>query len=292
MYGYPLVADFQYSPQEFILFATDSGGLKTEDKFVVQIFKPTIIPCHIYTVIVTNSYHSFLKNRTRIHVFFKKLSDYLLAESPADVVLFHLKTGSAVFTWYNKSLCPKTEKCARDDIQHVLTKLGRPGEDVHLDFAEAMLPEFKIEQIGEVGYAGICLSATKPTNESVVFNRTVTGFNGSNCWITNTLMALIAVCSTILVFLIVVHCQKYRKKTFQPPCSLSCGHIDFKMDTPTSRQSPPLEQDVPPLTRLPLPVSMVFQQRSFRPHRTLVISRLPSPPKYRLPPLYGRRDPG
>ncbi|XP_058047622.1 uncharacterized protein LOC131202533 [Ahaetulla prasina] len=291
MYGYPLDVDFQYPPQEFLLFAIDSGGLKTEDKFVVEIFKPTIIPCHLYTVIATNSYHSFLKNRSRIHFFLKKLSDYLWVESPRDVVLLHLKCGSAVFTWYNKLFCPKTEKCARDDIQSVLTKLGRPGEDVHPDFAEAMLPEFTIEQIGELGYTGICLPTTKPTNESVVFNRTVTGFIGSNCWITNALLALlVAVCSTTLAFLIVVHCQKYRKKTFQPQCSPSCGHIDFKMDTLTSRKSPLLEEDVPPSTRLP--ASMVSQQRSFRPHPPLVISRLPSPPKYRLPPLYGRTDHG
>lgn len=291
MSGYPLDPDFQYSPQEFLLFAIDSGGLKTEDKFVVEIFKPTIIPCHVYTVIATNSYHSFLKNRSRIHFFLKKLSDYLLAESPGDVVLLHLKSGSAVFTWYNKSFCSKTEKCARDDIQEVCTKLRRPGEDVHPDFAEAMLPEFTIEQIGEVGYAGICLSTTKPTNESVVFNRTLTGFKGGSCWITNALLALlIVVCSTTLAFLIVVHCQKYHKKTFQPQCPPSCGHINFKMDTPTSRKSPLLEEDVPPSTRLP--VSMVSQQRSFRANQGLVISRLPPPPKYRLPPLYGRRDPG
>ncbi|ETE64890.1 Dystroglycan, partial [Ophiophagus hannah] len=285
MYGYPLDADFQYSPQEFLLFAIDSGGLKTEDKFVVEIFKATIIPCHVYMVITRDSYHSFLKNRKRIYFFLKKLSDYLLVESPGDVVLLHLKTGSAVFTWYNKSFCPKAEKCARDDIQDVLTKLGRPREDVHPGFAEAMLPEFKIEQIGEVGYSGMCLSTTKPTKDSVVFNRTATGFEGSNCWITNALTALlVAVCCTILVFLIIVHCQKYRKKTFQPECSPSCGHINFKMGMLTSRKSPLLEQDVPPSTRLPIPMPMVCQQRSFRPHRGLVISRLPSPPKYRLPP--------
>ncbi|XP_026575150.1 dystroglycan-like [Pseudonaja textilis] len=293
MYGYPLDADFQYSPQEFLLFAIDSGGLKTEDKFVVEIFKPTIIPCHVYTVIAKDSYHSFLKNRKRIYLFLKKLSDYLLVESPGHVVLLHLKTGSAVFTWYNKSFCPKAEKCARDDIQDVLTKLGRPEEDVHPDFADAMLPEFKIEQIGEVGYGGMCLSATNPTNDSVAFNRTVTGFDGGNCWITNALMALlVAVCCTILAFLIIVYRQKYRKKTFQPECSPSCGHINFKMGTLTSRKSPLLEQDVLPSTRLPIPMSMVCQQRSFRPHRGLVISKLPSPPKYRLPPLYERKDPG
>uniref|UniRef100_A0A8C5WMX9 Peptidase S72 domain-containing protein n=1 Tax=Laticauda laticaudata TaxID=8630 RepID=A0A8C5WMX9_LATLA len=292
MYGYLLDADFQYSPQ-FLLFAIDSGGLKTEDKFVVEIFKPTIIPCHVYTVIAKDSYHLFLKNRKSIYLFLKKLSNYLLAESPGHVVLLHLKTGSAVFTWYNKSFCPKAEKCARDDIQDVLIKLGRPEEDIHPDFAEAMLPEFKIEQIGEVGYGGMCLSTTKPTNDSVAFNRTVNGFDGGNCWITNALMALlVAVCCTILAFLIIVYCQKYRKKTFQSECSPSCGHIDFKMGTLTSRKSPILEQDVLPSTRLPIPMSMVCQQRSFRQHRGLVISKLPSPPKYRLPPLYERRDPG
>ncbi|XP_070611167.1 uncharacterized protein [Erythrolamprus reginae] len=291
MYGYPLDADFQYSPWGFVLFAIDSGGLKAEDKFLVEIFKPTIIPCHVYTVVATNSYDSFLKNRRRIHLFLKKLSDYLLAGTPGDVVLLRLNTGSAVFTWYNKSFCPKTEKCARGDIEDVLAKLGRCGKDVHPDFAEAMLPEFEIEQIGEVTYAGVCLSATKPTNETVVFNKTVTGFKGGNCGITHTLLALLfAICSTTLAFLVVVRCRKYRKKTFEPQCSLSGGYVDFKMDRPTSRKSPLPEQDVPPSTRLP--VSMASQQRSFRPHPGLVISQLPSPPKYRLPPLYGRRDPG
>ncbi|XP_039213415.1 uncharacterized protein LOC120314413 isoform X2 [Crotalus tigris] len=290
MHGYPLDADFQYSPQQFSLFAIDSGGLKAKDKFIIELFRPTAVPCHSYTVVTTNSYHSFLKNRRRMNFFLKKLSKYLFAESPGDMVLLHLKTGSAVFTWYNKLLCAKTDKCARDEIQDVLTKLGRPGEHVGPDFAEAMLPEFKIERIGKVTYAGICLPTTKPTHDSAAFNRTATAFKGGNCLITNTFSALlIAICSTTLAILIVVHYQKYHKKTFQPQGPPSCGYNDFKMDLRSSRKSL-VEREAPPSARLPLAVSMISQQPPFRPNQGLVISRLPSPPKYRLPPLYGRTD--
>ncbi|KAK9399426.1 hypothetical protein NXF25_012445 [Crotalus adamanteus] len=290
MHGYPLDADFQYSPQEFSLFAIDSGGLKAEDKFIIELFRPTAVPCHSYTVVTTNSYHSFLKNRRRVNFFLKKLSKYLFTESPGDMVLLHLKTGSAVFTWYNKLLCAKTDKCARDKIQDVLTKLGRPEEHVGPDFAEAMLPEFKIERIGKVTYAGICLPTTKPTDDSAAFNRTATAYKGGNCLITNTFSALlIAICSTTLAILIVVHYQKYHKKTFQPQGPPSCGYNDFKMDLRSSRKSL-VEREAPPSARLPLAVSMISQQPPFRPNQGLVISRLPSPPKYRLPPLYGRTD--
>ncbi|KAL7982801.1 hypothetical protein Chor_005204, partial [Crotalus horridus] len=285
MHGYPLDADFQYSPQEFSLFAIDSGGLKAEDKFIIELFRPTAVPCHSYTVVTTNSYHSFLKNRRRVNFFLKKLSKYLFAESPGDMVLLHLKTGSAVFTWYNKLLCAKTDKCARDEIQDVLTKLGRPEEHVGPDFAKAMLPEFKIERIGKVTYAGICLPTTKPTHDSAAFNRTATAYKGGNCLITNTFSALlIAICSTTLAILIVVHYQKYHKKTFQPQGPPSCGYNDFKMDLRSSRKSPLVEREAPPSARLPLAVSMISQQPPFRPNQGLVISRLPSPPKYRLPP--------
>ncbi|XP_025023364.1 uncharacterized protein LOC112540813 [Python bivittatus] len=296
MYGYPLDTDFQYSPQEFLLFAIDSGGLKTEDKFIIETFRPTTIPCHIYTVITKNSYHSFLKNRGRINIFLKKLSKYLFADSPGDMILLHLKTGSTVFMWYSKLFCTMTDKCARDEIQDVLTKLGRPMENVNPDFAEAMLPEFKIELIEEVIYAGICSPMRKPTNDSLAINRTVTTFKYGNCLITNTFSALlIGICSTTLAFLIVVHYQKCHKKTFQPQCASvhgrpSCGYIDLEMDMLSSCKSPILEQDVPPSTLLPLPVPVVSQPHSCKTNRGLVISRLPAPPKYSLPPLYGRTD--
>ncbi|XP_043402755.1 uncharacterized protein LOC122465839 [Chelonia mydas] len=302
MYGYPLSTDFQYSPQEFVLSATDSGGLTVWEPLIIELLKPTSIPCHIYTIRTKNSYCSFLRQRERVGLFLDKLSKYLNSSSLKSITLTALRPGSTVISWYNRSLCTSTNRslswCSRDEIQEVLNKLRVPDGNVSPHFAEAMLPEYKIDIVEKVSYGGICLPTTKPFNGSLTLNSTFPTYNEeSNSRIRNIL--LISLCATIMVALILVahRCYKYHKKilesrsmTFQGRASFD--YIDLEMDMLKPRKVPVLQREVPPALHLWIPVPPSSQEQPCRPNVTSVASRLPQslppfqPPKYQLPPHY------
>ncbi|XP_061493849.1 uncharacterized protein LOC133390026 [Rhineura floridana] len=295
MDGYPLDNDFQYSPQEFLLFATDSGGLRTSNILTIEILRPTSIPCHIYTIRTKNSYHSFLRDRKRVNLFFEKLSKYLNAGCPGNLTLLHLKPGSTVITWYHNSFCTRTNWCAKEEIQVVLRKLGVPGGNINPHFVEAMLPAYKIDRIEEVAYGGNCSPIIKALNESLTSNRTFITLMDRHSWMRNIFSALlIGICTTIIVVLIVAfyYC-KHRKIFFRAQCT-SHGKNFFsylEMDMLKSRKSPIVKQDVPPSAHLWLPVPTPSYEHLCRPNRNPVASDLPPPPIYRLPPCYGMEEP-
>ncbi|KAH1185341.1 hypothetical protein KIL84_018090 [Mauremys mutica] len=302
MYGYPLSTDFQYSPQEFVLSATDSGGLTVWEPLIIELLRPTSIPCHIYTIRTKNSYHSFLRERERVGLFLDKLSKYLNSSSLKSITLTALRPGSTVISWYNRSLCTSSNRslswCSRDEIQEVLNKLRVPDGNVSPYFAEAMLPEYKIDIIENVSYGGICLPTTKPFNGSCTLNSTFPTYNEeSNSWIRNVL--LISLCATIMVALIIVahHCCKYHKKILESQSMTFQGrplfdYVDLEMDMLKPRKAPVPQREVPPSPHLWIPVPPSSQQQPCRPNVTFVASRLPQslppfqPPKYQLPPHY------
>lgn len=293
MYGYPLADDFQYSPQEFLLFATDSEGLKTSDMLTIELLRPTTIPCHNYTVRTKNSYHSFLRERERVYLFFEQLSKYLSSGSPGSLRLLHLRPGSTLITWYDHSFCTRSDRCARDDIQGVLVKLRLPGGNVNPDFVEAMLPEYNIYHTEDVVYSGTCSS-----NESFISNQTIAAFKDSHSWTRIMFFVLlISICAAIIIILIMTfwYC-KYKKKVIGSQSlsfhgRLFISYADLEMDVLKSQKSATLEQEFPQLVEGRLPVPTRSQQPPHRPSTTLAASKLPRPPKYRLPPLYGMDGP-
>uniref|UniRef100_H3AFZ1 Peptidase S72 domain-containing protein n=1 Tax=Latimeria chalumnae TaxID=7897 RepID=H3AFZ1_LATCH len=104
LYGYPLETDFQYSPQEFMIIAMDSGGFTAQIVFMVELQKPNIAPCYLYTIRTKNSYHSFVKDRERVSLLLQKVASYLNDTNTQHISLFTLRPGSTVFSWYNSSL--------------------------------------------------------------------------------------------------------------------------------------------------------------------------------------------
>lgn len=248
MHGYPLDIDFQYSPQEFVLSATDSGGLTAWESFTVELLKPTNIPCHLYTVRTKNSYYSFLRERKRINLFLQKLSLYLNSSSPKDIMVTTLKPGSTVISWYNRLLCTSANTssswCVQDEIQEALEKLRVPDGYVSPHFVQAMLPEYKIDVIFNVSYSEICSPTTKPFDGS--FNSAVpTLQDKNNTTVRNIPSALLSsLCATLGVLIILVcwFC-KYHKKipgpqsmTFQRNSQLS--HADMELDVLKPRKAP------------------------------------------------------
>ncbi|XP_074969605.1 uncharacterized protein LOC142066255 isoform X1 [Phalacrocorax aristotelis] len=296
MHGYPLDIDFQYSPQEFVLSATDSGGLTAWESFTIELLKPTNIPCHLYTIRTKNSYYSFLRDRKRISLFLEKLSLYLNSSSPKDIMVTALKPGSTVISWYNSSLCTSANRssswCARDEIQEALEKLRALDGYVSPHFVQAMLPEYKIAAIFNISYSEVCFPTTKPFDAS--FKSTVPTLQDKNdSTIRNTLSALLSsLCVTVGVVLIILvywFC-KYHKKipgsqsvTFQRNSQLS--QADVELDVLKPHKAPVHECRASPSPQLwtPPPVSLTAQkQYSRRPH---VIPSF-QPPKYQLPPRY------
>ncbi|XP_032302133.1 uncharacterized protein LOC107316774 [Coturnix japonica] len=299
MHGYPLAIDFQYSPQEFMLSATDSGGLTVWQSFTIELLKPIHVPCHLYTIRTKNSYYSFLRDRKRISLFLEKLSLYLNSTSPKDIMVTTLKPGSTLISWYNSSLCTSVNRpfswCKKEEIQEALNKLQVPDGYVSPHFIQAMLPEYKIDAIFNISYSDNCFPTTKPFGGS--FNSTVPALQGwgdSNIIKPPTAL-LSSLCVTVgLVLLTLIYCScRYYSKipkskimTFQSNSQLS--HADVAMDVLQPRKVPVHECGgssshslwLPPLLSLTSPEQYA---RSVRLSHVIPSSQ---PPKYQLPPHY------
>ncbi|OXB56560.1 hypothetical protein ASZ78_015156 [Callipepla squamata] len=293
MQGYPLDIDFQYSPQEFVLSATDSGGLTAWQSFTIELLKPTRVPCHLYTIRTKTSYYSFLRERKRISLFLEKLSLYLNSANPKDIVVTTLKPGSTLISWYNSSLCTSANRpfswCAKEEIQEALSKLRVPDGNVSPHFIQAMLPEYKIDVIFNISYGDNCFPTTKPFGGS--FNSTVPTLQDSNI-IEPPLALLSSLCVTVgLVLLTLVYCScKYYSKSkfmmFQSNSQLS--HADVAMDALKPRKVPVHEcggSPSPPL-QLPSLLSLTSPEQHCRSVRLPHIIPPSQPPKYQLPPCY------
>ncbi|KAM6092929.1 uncharacterized protein LJ206_005826 isoform 4-T4 [Theristicus caerulescens] len=299
MHGYPLDIDFQYSPQEFVLSAADSGGLTAWESFTIELLKPTNVPCHLYTVRIKNSYYSFLRERKRISLFLQKLSLYLNSSSPKDIMVTALKPGSTVISWYNSLLCTSANRssswCAKDEIQEALEKLRVPDGYVSPHFVQAMLPEYKIDVIFNISYSGVCFPTTKPFNGS--FNSTVPTLQDKNdSTIRKTPSALLSsVCVTVGVVLVILvyWFSKYHRKvpgsqsvTFQRNSQLN--HADVELDVLKPRKAPVHECRASPSPQLWIPpsVSLTSQEQYSRSVRLPHIIPSFRPPRYQLPPHY------
>lgn len=295
MHGYPLDIDFQYSPQEFVLSATDSGGLTAWESFTVELLKPTNVPCHLYTVRTKNSYYSFLRERKKINLFLEKLSLYLNTSSPKDIMVTTLKPGSTVISWYNRLLCTSANTssswCAQDEIQEALEKLRVPDGYVSPHFVQAMLPEYKIDVIFNVSYSEICFPTTKPFDGS--FNSAVpTLQDKNNTTIRNTPFALLSsLCATAGVLIILVYwlCKYHRK--IPGPQSMTFQrntHANMELDVLKPRKAPVHECRASPSPQswIPQSVPLTSQQQYSRSVRLPHILPSFQPPKYQLPPCY------
>ncbi|KAM9581240.1 uncharacterized protein ACIB01_016552 [Guaruba guarouba] len=295
MHGYPLDIDFQYSPQEFVLSAMDSGGLTAWESSTVELLKPTNVSYHLYTVRTKNSYYSFLRERKRISLFLEKLPLYLNSSSPKDIMVTTLKPGSTVISWYNRLLCTRANTssswCAQDEIQEALEKLRVPDGCVSPHFVQAMLPEYKIDVIFNVSYSEICFPTTKPFDGS--FTSAIQDKN--NTTIRKTPFALLSsLCATVGVLIILVYWfSKYHRKipgpqsmTFQRNSQLS--HADMELDVLKPRKAPVHKYRASPSLQSWIPHSVPPTSQQQYPRSIRLPHILPSlqPPKYQLPPCY------
>lgn len=256
-YGYPLELDFQYSPQEFILCATDSGGLAAQMLFTIELMLPGSTPCHTYTLHTKNSFYSFIKKRERVGLFFAKLIDYLNSSSPEQIVLTTLRPGSTIISWYNRTLCvvngSSLKRCPHRKIQEVMFKLRKPDGNVHPNFAYAMSPEYKIGAVENITYSGICL-ILEPDNGSLNGNSIFASSNVKNSpWIRNLLPALlVSICILIVTAAasVAYHCCRTSKTLLIPQSLVFQGttlrsNSDHEMDVLRPRKPPILACDVP-----------------------------------------------
>lgn len=165
MHGYPLEMDFQYSPQEFVLCATDSGGLTACLSFTIELLKPPEPPCHLFPVQTKNSYSSFLRERKRVGLFLEKLSLFVNSSSPKDIALTALQPGSTLISWYNTSVCARANRssswCRNDEILQALEKLRVPAGSVSPQFVQAMLPEYRIDVTFSISCSEACPASTE-----------------------------------------------------------------------------------------------------------------------------------
>ncbi|XP_066176343.1 mucin-17-like [Sylvia atricapilla] len=297
MHGYPLEMDFQYSPQEFVLCATDSGGLTACQSFTIELLRPAEPPCHLFTMRTKNSYSSFLRERRRVGLLLEKLSLFLSSSSPKDIVLTALQPGSTLISWYNSSLCASANRssswCRNDEILQALQKLRVPAGSVSPQFVRAMLPEYRMDVAFSIScseaspasaepFPGPC-SSTGPTihakNDS-----TMRGSPGA---------LLSGVCATAGLVLAIVACWLGRcprripgaqPVMVQPNSQLS--HADVELDALRPRKAPVHECRVSLSPPLWIPASEPLPSHKQCPRPIPHITPAFQPPKYQLPPHY------
>lgn len=297
MHGYPLEMDFQHSPQEFVLSATDSGALTAWQSFTIELLKPPQPPCHHFTVRTKNSYSSFLRERKRVGLFLEKLSFFLNSSSPKDMALTALQPGSTLISWYNSSLCASANTssswCGKDEIQQALEKLRVPAGSVSPQFIQAMLPEYRIDVTFSISYSEDCPASTEP------FPRPCSS-TGPTLHAENNSMArrsphalLSSVCATAGLVLAVVVCWLCRCPRRIPGAQPVMGqtnsqlsHADVELDTLRPRKAPVHECRAAPPPPLWIPPSGTLPSHRQHPRPIPHITPPFQPPKYQLPPLY------
>uniref|UniRef100_UPI00398E7CF0 mucin-3A-like n=1 Tax=Pristiophorus japonicus TaxID=55135 RepID=UPI00398E7CF0 len=304
LFGYPLETDYQYSPQEFVLTATDSGGLIVQEGFVIELRLSHDTPCHLYMVRTKNSYHSFLQDRGRVLYFLEKLAKYLNDSSSEDIVLFSIKPGSTLLTWYNNSLCSAgkglLKECPVSTIQRLLKLIRLPDGLAHPSFVEAMLPEYRILTVENVTYGGACLPLmpTAGLNTTIIHPR-------SSYLLTTVWPAILTVLLLILLvaLLVTIYCFcRYSEKilpseelSFQENRPTARGQ-HFEMDALRPRKPPMFIHQAPPPSQLwarlpsPPPYQQVHSTHSDMQHdtppRIRGLKLQSEPPRYQLPPPY------
>uniref|UniRef100_A0A8C3RB60 Peptidase S72 domain-containing protein n=1 Tax=Cyanoderma ruficeps TaxID=181631 RepID=A0A8C3RB60_9PASS len=287
MHGYPLEIDFQYSPQEFVLCATDSGGLTAWESFTIELLKPPEPPCHLFTVRTKNSYSSFLRERKRVGLFLEKLSLFLNSSSPKDIVLTALQPGSTLISWYNSSLCTSANTssswCGRDEILQALEKLRVPAGSVSPQLIQAMLPEYRIDVTSSISCSEACPASTGPTLQAKN-DSTMSRSPGA---------LLSSVCATAGLVLAIVLCWLCRcprripgaqPVMVQPNSQLS--HAAVELDALRPRKAPVHECRASLSPPLWIPPSGALPSHKPCPRPIPHITPPFQPPKYQLPPQY------
>lgn len=297
MHGYPLEIDFQYSPQEFVLSATDSGGLTAWESFTIELLKPSEVPCHLFTVRTKNSYSSFLRERKRVGLFLEKLSLFLNSSSPKDLALTALQPGSTVISWYNSSLCASANRssswCGKDEIQQALEKLRVPAGSASPRFIQAMLPEYRIDVTFSISYREDCPASTKPLPGPCSSTGPTPQAKNDSRTGRSPRALLSSVCATAGVVLAIVVCWLCRcprripgpqPVTFQTNSQLN--HADVELDALRPRKAPVHECRASPSPPLWIPPSGPLPSHEQRPRTIPHITPPFQPPRYQLPPHY------
>ncbi|XP_063251568.1 uncharacterized protein LOC134549670 isoform X2 [Prinia subflava] len=297
MHGYPLEIDFQHSPQEFVLCATDSGGLAAWQSFTIELLKPPELPCHLFTVQTKNSYSSFLRDRKRVALFLEKLSLFLNSSSPKDIVLTALQPGSTLISWYNSSVCASANRssswCGREEIQQALEKLRVPAGSVSPHFVQAMLPEYRIHGALSISYSQDCPASTKPLPGPCSSTGPTLQAKNNSMTRRSPCALLSTVCATAGLLLAIGACWLRRCPRRIPGAQLvmvqtdsQLSHADVELDALRPRKAPVHEcrASLSPPVWIPPPGALPSLRQYPRPipHITPPFQ----PPKYQLPPHY------
>ncbi|KAJ7424023.1 hypothetical protein WISP_30707 [Willisornis vidua] len=271
------------------------GGLTAWESFTIELMKPTSIPCHLYTIRTRNSYYSFLRERTRVSLFLEKLSLYLNSSSPQDLVVATLQPSSTIISWYNRSLCARSNGsawCARDEIQGALEKLQVPGGHISPRFVQAMLPEYKVDVIFSISYSDLCSATMRPFHGAPSSAVPVLETMNSNTTRESPPVLLSSLCATVGVVLGILLCWLWKCARipasqcvlFQRSSQLSCAGVELDVLKPRKAPVHECRASAPAPPLIPLTSQNQHPRAIPVPHTTPPCQ----PPKYQLPPWYGQ----
>ncbi|KAL2309823.1 hypothetical protein Nmel_006053 [Mimus melanotis] len=298
MYGYPLEMDLQYSPQEFVLSAMDSGGLTAWQPFTIELLKLPELPCHLFTVRTKNSYFSFLRERRRVGLFLEKLSLFLNSSSPKDITLTALQPGSTLISWYNSSLCASANRssswCGKDEIQQALERLRGPAGSVHPQFIQAMLPEYRIDVTFSISYSEDCPESTRTFPSPCSSTEPTLQARNDSTMRSSPRALLSSVCATaagvVLAVVLCWLCRCPRRISGAEPVMVQTNsqlsHADVELDALRPRKAPVHECRASPSPPVWIPPSGPLPSHKQRPRPIPHITPPFQPPKYQLPPPY------
>ncbi|RMC02824.1 hypothetical protein DUI87_20015 [Hirundo rustica rustica] len=293
MHGHPLEMDLQYSAQEFVLCATDSGGLTAWQSFTIELLKPPEPPCHLFTVRTKNSYSSFLRDGRRVALFLEQLSLFLNSSSPKDLSLMALQPGSTLISWYHSSLCASASTssswCGKEEIQQALEELRAPAGSASPHFIRAMLPEYRVDVTFSISYREHC---TKPSpGPCSSTGLALQAKNDSGMRSPGALLSSVcAAAGVVLAIAVCWLCRSPRRIAGAQPVmgetNSQLSHADVELDALRPRKAPVHECRASLSPPLWIPPSGPLPSHRQWPRPIPHIPPPFQPPKYRLPPHY------
>ena len=143
IYGVAVGDEATSVPQDFLLEARDSAGLRVRDAFQVSFNITTLDDLsHSFKVGVNTDYEGFTSSlHNRLDLLFK-ISSYYGDSSPTFMTVTDVRNGSVVVEWSNNTI--SKDVCENQTIDYLFSFIASDNGTVNSSFASVMEPSYPI----------------------------------------------------------------------------------------------------------------------------------------------------
>lgn len=301
IYALPLPADAVQSPVQLTLSATNSKGFSSNTNFQIYLHSSSVDNLtHLITITFDTVYNVFMKQRDNAIMLTHRLESYFGEYGVNTIRIINIAEGSLVISWTNNSI--STSVCDKKAIKSMYERLRNPNENFTSVFRAYMHPEYIVLSVN-FEYKGICVNETNDgTTDATISERGI--------WIEIFVPTFIIILVCVLVCLIVF--IKKRRRAVGEDVLLKVEKGTFMRE----REPIIFPEEIEIIDSAVRPKHpIVLSAEMLEPHETSIESghseppsyttddpnmhhsgmsnppmypgsERPSPPPYRLPPLY------